>query len=97
MPEVRVPRARHDLEAAQLVAPNGVDVLELNEALDRLAARDEEAARLVKLRFFAGMTTEEAAQALNPSERDAERMWAYARSVLRVEIGPPAKQHTFAA
>jgi RNA polymerase sigma factor (TIGR02999 family) len=84
------PLDRHCLEEAQLAAPNGVDVLELNEALDRLAARDEEAARLVKLRFFAGMTMPEAAQALNLSERTAERVWAYARSVLRVEIGPGA-------
>jgi RNA polymerase sigma factor (TIGR02999 family) len=79
---------RHELEEAQLAAPGGIDVLELNEALDRLAARDEEAARLVKLRYFAGMTMKEAAQALNLSERTAERMWTYARSVLRVEIGP---------
>jgi RNA polymerase sigma factor (TIGR02999 family) len=79
---------RHDLEEAQLAAPDGVDVLELNEALDRLAARDEEAARLVKLRFFAAMTMAEAAQALGLSERTAERVWAYARSVLRIELGP---------
>jgi RNA polymerase sigma factor (TIGR02999 family) len=78
---------RRDLEEAQLAAPGGVDVLELNEALDRLAARDEEAARLVKLRFFAGMTMTEAAAALDLSERTAERVWAYARSVLRIEIG----------
>ena len=77
---------RRDLEEAQLAAADGVDVLELNEALDRLAARDEEAARLVKLRFFAGMTMPEAAQALNLSERTAERVWAYARSVLRIEL-----------
>jgi RNA polymerase sigma factor (TIGR02999 family) len=42
---------RHDLDDAQLAAPDGVDVLELDEALDRLAARDPEAAQLVKLRF----------------------------------------------
>ncbi len=82
---------RHELEEAEIAAPDGVDVLELNEALDRLAARDEEAARLVKLRFFAGMTMKEAAQALNLTERAAERMWTYARSVLRVEIGSAAK------
>jgi RNA polymerase sigma factor (TIGR02999 family) len=83
-------RERHDIEEAQLAAPGGVDVLELDEALDRLAARDEEAARLVKLRFFAGMTMLEAAQALNLSERTAERVWAYARSFLRIELGAPA-------
>jgi len=82
---------RHDLEEAQLAAPDGVDVLELNEALDRLAARDPEAARLVKLRFFAGMNMTEAAQALDLSERTAERVWAYARSFLRIELGAGTK------
>jgi len=79
---------RHDLDGAQLAAPDGVDVLELNEALDRLAARDPEAAQLVKLRFFGGMTMQEAARALDLSERTAERMWAYARSFLRTAMGP---------
>jgi RNA polymerase sigma factor (TIGR02999 family) len=82
---------RRELEAAQLAAPAEVDVLELDEALDRLAARDLEAARLVKLRFFAGMTMSEAARALDLSERSAERMWTYARSFLRIELGPGAK------
>jgi len=68
-----------------------VEVLELDEALDRLAARDQEAARLVKLRFFAGMTMQEAAGALDLSERTAERVWAYARSFLRIELAPGAK------
>jgi RNA polymerase sigma factor (TIGR02999 family) len=84
-------RERHELENAQLAPPNGVDVLELSEALDLLDARDQEAARLVKLRFFAGMTMPEAAHALNLSERTAERIWTYARSVLRVEIGSAAE------
>jgi RNA polymerase sigma factor (TIGR02999 family) len=79
---------RHDLDGAQLATPDGEDVLELNEALDRLAARDPEAAQLVKLRFFAGMTMQEAAQALDLSERTAERVWAYARSFLRTAMGP---------
>jgi RNA polymerase sigma factor (TIGR02999 family) len=79
---------RQDLDGAQLAAPDGVDVLELDEALDRLAARDPEAAQLVKLRFFGGMTMQEAARALDLSERTAERVWAYARSFLRTAIGP---------
>jgi len=79
---------RQDLDGAQLAAPDGVDVLELNDALDRLAARDPEAAQLVKLRFFGGMTMQEAARALDLSERTAERVWAYARSFLRTAIGP---------
>jgi RNA polymerase sigma factor (TIGR02999 family) len=81
---------RQALEDALLAVPTGVDVLELDEALDRLAARDQEAARLVKLRFFAGMTMQEAAQALDLPERSAERMWAYARSFLRIALAPEA-------
>jgi RNA polymerase sigma factor (TIGR02999 family) len=79
---------RHDLDGARLAGPDGVDVLELNEALDRLAARDPEAAQLVKLRFFGGMTMPEAARALDLAERTAERTWAYARSFLRTAMGP---------
>lgn len=81
---------RQDLDDARIAAPDGVDVLELNEALDRLADRDPEAAQLVKLRFFAGMTMAEAARALELPERTAERVWAYARSFLRAAIGPGA-------
>ena len=68
-----------------------MDVLALDEALDRLAGRDAEAAALVKLRFFAGMTMPEAAGALGLPERTAERVWAYARSFLRKEIGDAAE------
>jgi RNA polymerase sigma factor (TIGR02999 family) len=81
---------RRDLDDAQLAVAADVDVLALDEALDSLAARDAEAARLVKLRFFGGMTMNEAAQALDLSTRNAERVWAYARSFLRIELGDPA-------
>jgi RNA polymerase sigma factor (TIGR02999 family) len=81
---------RHEMEGAGLAIPADVDVLALDEALDSLAARDAEAARLVKLRFFGGMTMNEAAQALDLSTRTAERVWAYARSFLRIELGDPA-------
>jgi RNA polymerase sigma factor (TIGR02999 family) len=78
-----------ELERVEIAAPvAGVDVLQLDEALDRLAARDSEAADLVKLRYFAGMTMREAATALNISVRAAERVWTYARSFLLKEIGP---------
>jgi RNA polymerase sigma factor (TIGR02999 family) len=80
-------RARHHLEEARLVAPEPVeDILGLDEALDRLAARDREAAELVKLRFFAGLTSQQAAEALGVSSRTAERMWAYARAFLLKEL-----------
>ena len=64
-----------------------VDVLALHEALERLEKVDPAAANLVKLRFFAGRTMGEAAEALAMSVRSAHDLWAYARSWLRREIG----------
>jgi RNA polymerase sigma factor (TIGR02999 family) len=82
-------RARRDLDEARIAAPaDGVDVLALDEALGRLTARDAEAAELVKLRFFAGMTLREAAETLGLAERSAERLWTYARAFLAKEMGP---------
>jgi RNA polymerase sigma factor (TIGR02999 family) len=63
-----------------------VDVLELSEALDRLEARDARKAALVKLRFFAGLTNEQAADALGISTATADNDWAYAKSWLRVQL-----------
>ncbi len=68
------------------VAVNDEQLLALNEALDRLAAHDQSKADLVKLKFFAGLTTEEAAKALDISEPTAKRRWAYARAWLFREI-----------
>jgi RNA polymerase sigma factor (TIGR02999 family) len=83
---------RHDLDDDRLATPDGeVDVLALDEALARLAARDAEAAELVKLRFFAGMTMPAAAAALGVSQRTAERIWTYARSFLLKEIQPEGR------
>jgi DNA-directed RNA polymerase specialized sigma24 family protein len=53
-----------------------------------LATIDPMAANLVKLRFFTGLTTTEAADALGISVRSAHDLWAYARSWLRREMGP---------
>ena len=61
-------------------------MLALHEALDRLAAHDAVKAELVKLRFFAGLTMEQAAQVLGFSEPTAKRYWAYARAWLYREI-----------
>ena len=58
----------------------------MHEALDELAAADPDAATLVKLRFFAGMTAAEAAEALGMSVRSAHDLWAYARSWLHRRI-----------
>ena len=61
-------------------------VLFVHEALDRLAARDPEVAELIKLRYFAGVPNQEAAQMLGMSERTARRNWAYARAWLAREL-----------
>jgi len=63
------------------------DLLALDEALGRLAETDEKTADLVKLRFFAGLTSEQAARALGISHNTADAYWAYARAWLRLEIG----------
>lgn len=62
------------------------DILSLDEALSRLALKDPRKAELVKLRFFAGLTVAQAAQALGISTSTAENDWAYARSWLRLEM-----------
>lgn len=61
-------------------------LLALNEALDHLAEHDAPKAELVKLRFFAGLTNEQAARVLGVSEPTAKRHWAYARAWLFREI-----------
>jgi RNA polymerase sigma factor (TIGR02999 family) len=58
------------------------DFLEFNEVLDQLAAADPKAAELVKLRFFAGLTGDEAAATLGISPRSADLLWSYARAWL---------------
>ena len=80
-------RRRQPLDESAMAAPEvGEDVLALDEALNRLAANDSEAAELVKLRFFAGLTAEQAATALGISPRTADRTWGYARAFLLKEL-----------
>jgi RNA polymerase sigma factor (TIGR02999 family) len=80
-------RKRIDLDqACPLVQPPADDLLALDEALTRLAARDRVRAELVKLRFFAGLTMPEAAQALGISLATAERYWTFARTWLYTEL-----------
>jgi RNA polymerase sigma factor (TIGR02999 family) len=71
--------------------PADDDLLALDEALDRLAALDLKRAELVKLRFFAGLTMPEAADAMGISVATAERYWAFARTWLFAELNgePP--------
>jgi RNA polymerase sigma factor (TIGR02999 family) len=68
------------------VQVNQLEILALDEALARLAARDPRAAEVVKLRFFAGLTVAEAAQALAISVATAENDWAYAKSWLKLQL-----------
>ena len=62
------------------------EFLALHEALERLEAKDQRKAELVKLRFFAGLTNEQAAEALGISSSTADNDWAYARAWLRLEL-----------
>jgi RNA polymerase sigma factor (TIGR02999 family) len=80
-------RHRITIDIAGLASPEAEpDLLVLDDALDRLAARDPVKAELVKLLFFAGLTVPQAAEALGLSHAAAKRSWAYARAWLRVEI-----------
>ena len=79
--------ARQDLDHIQLAAPELCEDLEaLDDALNRLAEKDPVKADLVKLRHFAGLTIEEAAQALGISMTTANRYWRYSRAWLHQEI-----------
>src|SRR5262245_25325991 len=78
---------RQALDNVQLPAPEpSEDLLALDEALNRLAARAPRKAELVKLRHFAGLTIDEAARVLGISPTTANRYWAYARAWLHQEI-----------
>ena len=80
--------ARVELQDDDVVSESIDDasLLALDEALTRLAAVDEQLAKLVELRYFTGLTIDETAQALNVSPRTTKRNWAYARAWLRREI-----------
>jgi RNA polymerase sigma factor (TIGR02999 family) len=77
-------------ELDEIAAPEpDEELLALDEALDRLAARDPEKARLVELRYFAGLTGQQAAELLDISPTTADRYWAYARAWLQAEVRGP--------
>jgi RNA polymerase sigma factor (TIGR02999 family) len=81
-------RQRMDLDAEALVAPeSNVDLLALDAALQRLAEQDPLKAKLVELRYFAGLTGDQAAAALGMSPSSADRLWVYTRAWLRRELG----------
>lgn len=78
---------RADVEPVQLAEPlPSNDLLALDDALTRLAECDPQAAELVQLRFFGGLTQQQAAEMLGLSRRTADRTWAYARAWLFQQI-----------
>lgn len=78
-------RQRQPLGDPAVPAPDE-ELLALDEALRKLAAKDPLKARLVELRYFAGLTGEQAAEVLGVSPTTADRHWAYARAWLQAEV-----------
>lgn len=80
-------RERIELDPALLSATDRDErLLELDEALNRLELQHPEKARVMKLRFFAGLTNADAAAAMGISDTTADRHWAYARAWIRREM-----------
>jgi RNA polymerase sigma factor (TIGR02999 family) len=75
-----------EIELEPAIAGPDLDLLALNEALEKLEAHNKRKANVVKLRFFAGLTNEEAAAALGVSTSTADNDWAYAKTWLRLEM-----------
>jgi RNA polymerase sigma factor (TIGR02999 family) len=90
-------RKRVDFDEAVPAKDNDTssdDLIALDEALEKLSKKDKVKADLVKLRYFAGLTSEQAAEVLGISHNTADQYWAYARVWLQLEIskGQEAKQ-----
>lgn len=104
MRHILIDRARRRLAAKRGAAAERIDAAEVdmpspapddqllavNEALEKFAAVDARKAELVKLRYFVGLTFEEAAEVLGIAVPTAKQWWGYARAWLRVEITGPA-------
>jgi RNA polymerase sigma factor (TIGR02999 family) len=81
-------RQRREVDAGSLVAPRpDAALLDLDAALHRLAEHDQLKAQLVELRYFAGLTGDQAAAVLGISASSADRQWVYTRAWLRRELG----------
>jgi RNA polymerase sigma factor (TIGR02999 family) len=78
---------RHRLEHVEIATPEpSEDLLALNESLDRFEQVDPQKAKLVKLRYFAGLTLPEAAEVLGIAVSTADRHWSYARAWLHADV-----------
>ena len=95
----KAPAAPYTLMRLASLVPDDVDVeisirpeeiLAVHEALSKLESTNDTAARLVKLRYFGGLTIRETAEMLGISSRKANQVWAYARAWLLAEIGEDA-------
>jgi RNA polymerase sigma-70 factor (ECF subfamily) len=76
-----------ELDEAALVSPEPTrEILDLNEALERLSALDERKAQVVEMRYFGGLKQEEIAEALNVSEVTVRRDWTFSRAWLYAEL-----------
>ena len=89
-------RHRVDLDDSEITIEGpSTDLIALDEALTKLAGEEPAVAELVKMRYFAGLTIEQAASVLGVSRRTADRYWAYARAWMYQEITkaekPPSK------
>jgi RNA polymerase sigma-70 factor (ECF subfamily) len=74
------------------VATSDIDILDLNDALDRLGLLDARQVEVVELRYFAGLTVEETAEALNVSPATVKRDWTVARAYLRRALSDPSTE-----
>jgi RNA polymerase sigma-70 factor (ECF subfamily) len=84
------PGDRERVSLSLVEVPSGgpdVDVIALEDALERLAALDERKARVVELRFFGGLTTDEVAEVLGISRATVEREWSFSRAWLFDALG----------
>ena len=80
-------QAKLHIDQTEVAAPaKDEELLAVNEALEKLAARDQQKAELIKLRYFVGLTIEEAADVLGISTATANRWWTYSRAWLYEEI-----------
>jgi RNA polymerase sigma factor (TIGR02999 family) len=85
-------RTRADIDLASLACPlPAADLLALDEAMTRLAAAEPVRAQLVRLRFYAGLSNDDAAKVLGISSATAKRYWRYARAWLHREIAKEAE------
>ena len=84
---------RHDLDEVDIAAPvKPEEIVAVDEALSKLESTNDTAARLVKLRYFGGLTIRESAETLGVSSRKANQVWAYARAWLLAEMGESAPE-----